>query len=336
VGEILIDHWLGTGDRIAIVDDASISEVREAVRACGRGAGLAADAYERLAAGASELAHNQLAYAVRGMIVVRQIERAGVVGVEVAAADRGRGIPDPDTALAGARRVSGSLGVGLSAAARQTDEIDVDTREGTGTCVRVRSFAARVRKSEVGVIARPHPDESVIGDHAVHVRSGDTVTIAVADGLGHGVLAREAADRALAEVVARPTRRLEDLLAGAHAALAGTRGAVMAIARVDGGGGIDHASIGNIGSRIIAPDGRARALGSVAGTLGIAYPRRLPVERVQLAPDELLVLFSDGLASRLDLVADPMATRRHPCAVAQRLLALFARGTDDALIAVVR
>ncbi len=336
MGEILIDHWLDAGDRITVVDDASISEVREAVRAHGRDAGLAVDAYERLAAGASELARNQLVHAVRGQIAVRRIERAGVAGVEVAAADRGRGIADLEIALAGTPRATGSLGVGLSAAMRQADEIDVDVREGSGTCVRVRSFVAPVRKSEVGVIARPHPDETVIGDQAVHVRTGDDLTLAVADGLGHGGPARDAADRALAEIVAHPTRRLEDLLAGVHAALAGTRGAVMAIARLDGSRVVEHASIGNIGSRIIAADGTARSLGSVAGTLGIAYPRRVFVERVQLAPDELLVLFSDGLGSRLDLTADPMATRGHPCVVAQRLLARFARGTDDALIAVVR
>ncbi len=333
MGTLLIDHWLGDAERIAILDDASMSEVREALRACAATIALPAVASERMVAAASELARNQLAHAVDGVIGLRVVERDGVAGIELIAADHGAGIADPAGALQGTPRSEGSLGVGLSAAARQTDEMDLDIRRGAGMCVRIRTFAGPVRRSEIGIFAQPHPDETVIGDHAVAIRDATGLVLAVADGLGHGPAAREAADRAI-DQVSRGRRSIAETFAAAHAAMAGTRGAVMAIAHVDAG--VEHAGIGNISTWVIGVDGVARPLGSTSGTLGSAFPKRLRVESVALGAGELLVMSSDGLASRVDLASEPSLVRQHPIVIAQRLLSKFGRGTDDALIAVVR
>lgn len=333
MGAVLTDRWLGGTPRIAIVDDASVSEAREAVRACCAGHGIATAIAERMAAATSELARNQLAHAAFGVIGVRPIQRSGVAGVEVIAADRGQGIREPATALRGTPRVEGSLGVGLSAAARQADEIDLDVRIGQGSCVRIRAFASPVPRSEIGILATPHPDESVIGDHATVLRDADRLVLAVADGLGHGIAAREAALRAVDEV--RADRGLEDMLAAAHAACVGTRGAVMSILRITGTA-VEHAGVGNIGTRVLGVDGVARPIATMAGTLGSASPRRLHVERLTLGPGEVIAMSSDGLTTRLELTDQPALVRHHPIAIAQHLLARFKRGTDDALIAVIR
>ena len=108
----------------------------------------------------------------------------------------------------------------------------------------------------------------------------------------------------------------------------------MSIAHIDTA--ITHAGVGNISTRLIGVDGATRPLGSVAGTLGSAYPRRVASERVTLGAGELVVMYSDGLTSRVDLADDPALIRSHPIIVAQRLVEKFARGNDDALIAVVR
>ena len=148
------DVWLAGVPAIDVVDEASTSEVREEVRRVAGGAGLSRTASEELVAAASELAHNQLRHARAGRVAVREVSRGGVVGVEVIAADRGEGIADPASALRGGARTSSSLGIGLGAAARQSDEMDVEVRRGEGTCVRVRRFAAPVARSEVGVLSR--------------------------------------------------------------------------------------------------------------------------------------------------------------------------------------
>jgi anti-sigma regulatory factor (Ser/Thr protein kinase) len=332
VGAVLIDRWLGDAPRILIVDDASVSEVREAIRTSCKTLGIAPAIAERMAAAASELARNQLAHASHGVIAVRAVERASTAGIEVIAADRGRGIADPTEALRGAPRSEGSLGVGLSAAARQADELDLDTRIGQGTCVRIRAFARAIAKSEVGIYATPHPDETVIGDHASVLRDREGLVVAVADGLGHGPEAREAALIAVDEV--RGGRGLDEILAAAHTSCIGSRGAVMSIIR--NADTLEHAGVGNIGTRVIGIDGAGRPLVTMAGTLGSAMPRRLHIERTSLAAGEVLVMFSDGLQSRLDLRAEPALIRHHPIVIAHHLATRFTRGTDDALVVVVR
>jgi anti-sigma regulatory factor (Ser/Thr protein kinase) len=334
MGAILIEHWLAGAERISIVDQASISEARELVRARGSALGLSALATEKLAAAVSELAHNQLAHAVRGEVGLRATERAGVAGLEVVAADRGKGISDPGEALRGTLRAAGSLGVGLSAAARQVDELDLDIRWGAGSCISVRCFVSPVRRSELGILARAHPDETTIGDTAIALRAGDRLTLGVVDGLGHGPLAREPADRALDVIMRQSSDPVDDQLRAIHRALVGTRGAVMALARI--GDRLEHAGVGNISTRVIGLDGVARPLASTAGTLGSVLPRRIHVDDLALQPGELVVMSSDGLSSRVDLTHEPAMLRQHPIVIAQHLLSRFTRGTDDAIVAVVR
>ncbi len=333
MGTVLIDQWLGDATRIPVLDDASVSEVREAIRAEGLNRALPTLIVEGLAAAASELARNQLVHANGGIVGVRGVTRNGVPGIEVIAADRGAGLVDPTSALRGAPRVGGSLGVGLSAAARQSDELDLDIRRGAGTCIRLRSFARPVPRSEVGILAQPHPNEVVIGDHAAMMRDDAGLILAVADGLGHGPAAREAADRAIDEVLRR-RRPIEEALALAHAALSGTRGAVMSILHV--GDRIEHGGVGNVSTRVIGDRGNARHFGSAAGTLGSVFPRRVNIDREAFGVGEVLVMFTDGLTSRVDLTYEPALTRQHPIIVAHSLLGRFVRGTDDVLVAVVR
>lgn len=110
----------------------------------------------------------------------------------------------------------------------------------------------------------------------------------------------------------------------------------MALARIGDRGELEYAGVGNIEARVVGIDGVARSLTSTAGTLGSAFHRRVHVEHTSLALGELLVLFSDGLKARLDLTNEPVAVRSHPIAIAQLLRDRFGRGTDDALVAVVR
>jgi len=157
---------------VPVVDEAAVSLVRQEIRRRGPLAGLTTESVESLAAAASELAHNQLAHAVRGHVALRAVDRGDVPGLEVIAADAGPGIDDPATALRGLPRTSGSLGVGLSAAHRLSDEMDIDIRRGEGTCVRLRRFATPVARSEVAILSRRCEGETVCGDDAIALRTG--------------------------------------------------------------------------------------------------------------------------------------------------------------------
>jgi anti-sigma regulatory factor (Ser/Thr protein kinase) len=332
--------WLGDADAIPVLDAASVSQVRERVRAEGARIGLDAVAAASLVNVASELAHNQLAHARSGRVVVRDAVRAGARGLEVVAADRGPGIADVARALEGRGSTRGSLGVGLAAVCELADEVDVDVRIGEGTCVWARKFpggaaGAAARRRRVGVYGRAYPGERVSGDDAAFRRVADTLVVGLADGLGHGDPAREASARAVRLLAESPSAAFDAVLGACHGKLAHTRGAVMTMARIEGAGGVEIAGVGNVGAHGYALDAAWRFGGSsfVLGAPGAVL--RVANEQRRVDARGMVVLFSDGIRARMDLSGERDLLREHPVVVAQRVVERFARDDDDVLVVVV-
>jgi anti-sigma regulatory factor (Ser/Thr protein kinase) len=332
-----VSTWTGEAESIPVIDEASVALVRERVRQEGARVGLGEVPTAELVNAASELAHNQLAHAEMGVVVVRVAQRGEDRGLEVVAADRGDGIADVARALEGRPSSPASLGVGLAAVCELADEVDIDVRIGEGTCVWARKFALDApRRACVGVFGRCFPGETWSGDDAAFVRSEGGLLVGVVDGLGHGENARDASIRAARLVAANRDATPEALIAECDRRLAHTRGAVMAAARVDAaGGGLTIAGVGNIGAHIYGstPSWRFGGSSFVLGTPGGA--RRVAVESHPLQPRDVLVLFSDGIRSKIDLTGDYDLLREHPAVIAQRIVERFARDDDDVLVMVV-
>lgn len=343
----LLHHWLGPLRRLPILDAASVSEAREWVRAEGTAAGLDRVVIESLVLAVSELGHNQVIHAGGGFVAVTRVERAGVPGLEIVAADCGPGIRDPAGSLldrrappvVGQGSAAGSLQAGLAAVRRLTEEVDVDVRWGEGSCLRVRRFAAPVpRRREVAVLGRALPGERISGDDAGFIRRGDTLILGVADGLGHGVEAREPSSRAVGVLLQHAHELPSDLLERCHRELQGTRGAMMTVVHIDEAlGEVEHSGAGDVSAHICRYRNEQR-LGGTARTLGRAEPRPRPcrLEKVPLQATDVMVLFTDGVSSRLTLAETPALLREHPILIAQELMQTFARSSDDALILVAR
>ena len=335
----LIDAWLrGTSDPLSMRDEASVSVAREAVRREGERLGLPVPVVASLATAASELGHNQLRHAHAGLIVVRAIERDGVPGLEVVAADQGEGITNPTQALRGAGSASGGLGVGLAGVRSLLDEVDFDIRLGEGTCIWARKFATPVRRRrEVGILGRPHQDERVSGDAAGFIRLDGSLTLAVADGLGHGPAAREASMLAIRHVTELAERPLDEIHDACHTALARTRGAVMALARIAGGADeASIASVGNVAAYVCGP-GTSHRFAGAQFALGVPGPvRTIRLHRTPIVARDALVLYTDGLVGRASLDGELDLLREHPIVVAHAMLERFGRDDDDALVLVAR
>jgi anti-sigma regulatory factor (Ser/Thr protein kinase) len=335
MGTLLIDAWMAGTDSFVTVDEASVSVARELCRARAAELGLDRTVTESAAVAAGELVRNQLVHGRRGQFAVVPIERAGVPGLELVAADRGPGIADPALALAG---TGPSSGAHLSGARRVTHEMDLDVRWGEGTCVRARIFARPLpRRREIGIVGRPFPDERASGDHAAFVRLSGALVVTVVDGIGHGPLARDGSDRAIAALRAHAGLSPAGIIDACEGAIAGTRGVVMAVARLhEELGTLEHAAVGNVTTRL-ERRGRSRSLAQSASTMGARGVRkRVAVETTALEGGEALVMFTDGLTSRAGLEELPDLLCEHPVVVAQRLLSDFARTTDDALVLVAR
>src|SRR5438477_11895570 len=95
----LIARWFGSATAFPIYDEASVSSARLRVRDAGRQTHASTNLIESAALIASELTHNQLAHARQGYLSVSAIERDGIKGIELRAADIGPGIERPAQAM---------------------------------------------------------------------------------------------------------------------------------------------------------------------------------------------------------------------------------------------
>jgi anti-sigma regulatory factor (Ser/Thr protein kinase) len=341
VDETLLSGWLDGLEALPVHDEASIVLAVAEGRRQARAAGLGDTAIDELAIVVSELAQNQRRHATNGHIAYRPFERSGKTSLEVIAADGGPGIASLTEAFGGApkpRAGGPGLGIGLAAVRRMSDEIDVDVRIGEGSCLWVRKLAPGMpRHREVAVVGRRLEGERVTGDDASFVRFDGHLLLALADGLGHGPNARLAAQRAIRAARASAALELPELMLACDRAVEGTRGCVLCLERLEQQtGAIDHAGVGDVSGALFGA-GSARRLVNEAGLLGARGRRRPPrMQRAQLQAGEVLVLFTDGIQSRVDLSGEAFMLRQRPYAIAEHVLERWARGHDDAMVVVVR
>lgn len=312
------------------------SQVGEARRVMAR---LAADAhFDETLAGqvaivTTELASNLLRHGGGGELLVRRL-RGSPDGLEVIALDRGPGIADVARALEDGHSTRGTAGTGMGAVRRLSTVFEVFTGPG-GTAV-LAQFWPGGAPDEIahGAVNLPLPGESECGDAWSLERAGDAVRLLVVDGLGHGPQAQEAA-RAVCEGVrsARPGSPAM-ALGDAHLAARPTRGAAAALVEVDPGcDQIRFAGVGNVAAATVGAT--SQNLVSVNGTLGQGVLKTREFG-YRAAPGTLLVVSSDGLATRWALEAYPGLVTRHPSLVAAVLYRDFWRRRDDVTVVVAR
>lgn len=339
---LLIEEWTGDDDAIVVLDDASLTLVRDRIRGVAGASGVAADIVDRAVLVASELGRNQLRHALAGRIVVTAATRGEHRGLEIAALDRGNGLVDAASALDHFRvRIAGSLGVGVGSVRRLSSEVDFDVRVGEGTRIKARLFGdGAPRRREVGIYGRPHAEEKVSGDHAALCRpeGSDSLVLVVTDGLGHGPPAREASCAAMSAVYEHASDAPASIVEASERSVGDTRGVVMAACRIDEtSGSMELASVGNIDVQVCRPRAARRFGGSSAIVGGKGNRSVRPrTETAALAAEDLLIVTSDGISSKLSIEQDLALLREHPIVIAQRIMERFSRTNDDALVLVAR
>jgi phosphoserine phosphatase RsbX len=184
---------------------------------------------------------------------------------------------------------------------------------------------------------RPLRGESVSGDRGLVVSTPERTLLAVIDGLGHGVDAAYAAERAQQILEDNAAEPLEPLLVLCHQGLAETRGAAMAIGIVDHRrGSMEWLSVGNVEAALFrGQHALTRGFESVfhlPGVVGYRLPPiHLPV--TSIGRGDVLVMATDGINPNfLDDPGPMVPTER----AADRILEEHSRLSDDALVLVAR
>ena len=175
--------------------------------------------------------------------------------------------------------------------------------------------------------------ESTSGDACLVLEGADQVLVAVIDGLGHGRDAHEAAQVAKACIQTNANFPPDTLLTRCHEALRHTRGAVIAVSRIDRQQQqLEHAGIGNIETRIIGAERNYHPV-SINGIAGHNL-RKVRCETFPFHPGDLLVMHSDGISDRFELSA--MARERDLQILASQLVHAHGRHHDDQLLLILR
>ncbi|MGH7388516.1 MAG: SpoIIE family protein phosphatase [Candidatus Rokuibacteriota bacterium] len=327
--------------RVPVVDGSQPAEARRAATTLAAQAGFEATGAGRVALVATEAATNLVKHGAGGEIVVLALEDGSERAIDILALDKGRGIGD----LAASRRdgysTAGSPGTGLGAISRLADLHDIYTQPGKGTALFARVWRAPARRSAapsalaVGGLAVAKGGEDVCGDSWSFILRPTSGAVMVADGLGHGPAAAEAAREALRTFATYRRAGPAAALEAAHGALRSTRGAAIAVAEVDAERRVvTFAGVGNIGGAVLSP-AEKRNVVSHNGTVGHQM-RKVHEFTYPWGDDALLVLHSDGLGTHWSLDGYPGLASRHPSLIAGVLYRDFSRGRDDVTVVVVK
>lgn len=325
---------------VPVADQSQVGEARRTVSALSMELGFDEHAAGRVAIVVTELATNIARHGRGGQLFVRRVDNG--TGIEIIAVDKGPGIGDIDRAVRDGFSTTGTPGKGLGAVRRMSETFDIYSQPGRGTVVLAAMRGLRVSNAmsatlglDLGVVCVAAPGERVSGDAWVVISGQNGPSIAVVDGLGHGVPAHEAAIAGVQVCQRSPGVAPGELITRMHQALRSTRGAAAAVAEWDeGAGSVRFAGVGNISCGITGDDG-SRSLASMNGTVGFEM-RRVQEFTQSVDSGSVLVMHSDGINTRWRLDQYPGLRQRHPALAAAVLYRDFLRGRDDATVVVAR
>lgn len=325
----------------SVLDDTQVAAARRGAVSLAQSLGFGEDDAGRVAIVSTELATNLLKHGAGGELLVGAFEDRAGSGVECLALDRGPGMADVEACLRDGHSTAGSPGTGLGAVLRQSSTTEIYSRPGLGTAVLARLRPGRSWKSEPpppawsGAVSLPKAGEDACGDAWCVQSYPAGFTLMVADGLGHGPIAAEAAHAAVRVFLTSHGRPPGEILELMHAALRPTRGAAISIARLEAERGlVVFAGIGNVAGTLVAGAGERRMV-SHNGTIGHTAKR---IQEFTYPFDEppLVVLCSDGLGTSWSLDRYPGLRERHPSLIAGVLYRDHTRGRDDVTVLVAR
>ncbi len=327
------------------VHEASqVGEVRRRAAELAQAHGFDDVASGRLALVVNELGHNLVRHAREGRLLVGWQGDLTPACVEVIAIDRGPGIADVSRCLQDGYSTGGTPGSGLGAIQRMAESFDIFSQSGVGSVMVARVAASSQPRPlqalapepvEVAGFSVAAPGEHVSGDSWGMCLQGSQGRLLMADGLGHGPDAAVASDQAVAVFQQQEKAQLVDLVDRAHVALRGTRGAALAVLDFDADARtVSICGAGNITGRIVSGT-EDRTLVTQHGTVGLQI-RRTQAMNYTWDLHALLVLHSDGIATRWNLKDVPGLLRCRATVIAAWIFNLHGRGRDDATIVVAR
>jgi anti-sigma regulatory factor (Ser/Thr protein kinase) len=286
----------------------------------------------------TEMATNLLKHAGSGQILICGQNEGTAPSLEVLAIDTGPGMTDPAACARDGYSTAGSSGTGLGAIARMSASSEVYSIPGQGTIVRAvcrPSAGTPEGQLDVAGLSVPHPGELDCGDAFAVRQSGTQTLLLLADGLGHGLGAAEAARQAVTTFLRTAETQLTGIMQALHNGLRGTRGAAVAVVSINPEQSkLRFCGTGNVSCTLV-DGGEVRHCVSMHGIAGhqIRTPREFEYD---WNARTMVVMTSDGISSHWDLRTMPGIWRQSAMMTAAAIWRAARRKNDDSTALVVK
>lgn len=289
----------------------------------------------------SEMVSNIIKHAHRGELLYRLSNEGDLPVFEVIGIDNGPGISDVSHAMKDGISTKNTLGQGLGSIMRLSNTAQLYSQQAWGTIVYAKLYAdPAYQPVNRNVIVRclnvAKPGEKVSGDGiAVRLLKDKTLVLA-GDGLGHGPYAKEAVDKAIVTFMDCMYADPSEILRTLDRSVKKTRGLVASVAV------LDHqlkqwsiCGIGNIYARLQKGLEFKNYIGN-NGIIGLNIPQRIENAAYPMEKLQQLILCSDGIRTKWDLVRYPGILKYDPMILAAILYKDHARQSDDMTILTVK
>lgn len=290
----------------------------------------------------AELVTNLVKHAGGGNVLVKLVEEGGLTGMEIISIDNGPGMVDVTRMVADGVSTKNTLGHGLGAMKRLSGLFQVYSAKDWGTVILIRVFEKELspfRKppvTDLRSVVVPKAGETACGDGFYSVVNNDFVKLFLGDGLGHGAEAAAAVQKAGEAFVNSTSNDPVEIIRTINTAVKKTRGLVASVAifsfnsrswRICG--------IGNITTKINSLDS-IKSYTPYNGIIGLNVPNTLNSIEIQHAKGQHLIMCSDGLKSKWDLIKYPAILRYDLSILCASLLKDYSRNTDDMSVAACK
>jgi anti-sigma regulatory factor (Ser/Thr protein kinase) len=320
---------------VAITDPSSVGAARRSAAFAATKLSLDDAQAGELAILATEVSRNVLIHGGGGHVIVAGFQNPSGPLARILALDKGAGISNLAEAMNDGYSTAGTMGAGLGAMKRLATRFEVFTGDGGTVVLLELGSASPTNGIQYAGMALPYPGERVCGDNWYCAQTADRTVAVLADGLGHGLGAAEAAKEAIGTVRGRVSLGPADILSYVHDALKKTRGAVAGLVEIcPAQRRLTYAGIGNVSASVISGS-TSRSLVSHNGTLGINL-HRIQEFQTEWNSDSVFVMHSDGLQTKWDVFSYAGLISRHPALICGTLIRDFRRHRDDASIIVLK
>lgn len=290
----------------------------------------------------AEVTSNLVKFAQEGELIYRICYDENGSFFELYCLDNGKGIRNLSRMIQDGVSSSNTLGQGLGAIDRLSDNSKIYTLPDWGTVVYSRVYknevSARNAKKDftLGAVQVCYPGEKVCGDGYSIKKIGSGYQFFMGDGLGHGNNAHEAAQEAITAFKECREKSPAEALRYIHQCVKKTRGLVCTIAYLDYESQKWYlCGIGNI-STVLYTGVTSKNYTPYNGILGHNIPRTLNDSVIHLEKYQTLIMHSDGLRTRWNLTDLPGLLKYDPNIISAVLYKDNARHNDDMSVFTVK